>query len=76
MRKLFGCFFSFLEFISLLFLHRGLSLTKKKEMAQAFDPLGGGGGPKKKKTTVKESAQISEITENDARVTTRSPRRT
>jgi len=42
-----------------------LSLTKKKEMAQAFDPLGGGGGPKKKKTTVKESAQISEITEDD-----------
>ena len=38
---------------------------KKKEMAQAFDPLGGGGGPKKKKTTVKESAQISEITEDD-----------
>lgn len=37
---------------------------KKKEMAQAFDPLGGGGGPKKKKT-VKESAQISEITEDD-----------
>ena len=58
----------FLEFISLLFLHRDrLSLTKKKEMAQAFDPLGGGGGPKKKKTTVKESAQISEITENDER---------
>ena len=40
-------------------------IKKKKEMAQAFDPLGGGGGPKKKKTTVKESAQISEITEND-----------
>ena len=59
-------FFSFLEFISLLFLHRGLSPhKKKKEMAQAFDPLGGGGGPKKKKTTVKESAQISEITEDD-----------
>ena len=58
-------FFSFLEFISLLFLHRGCPSQKKKEMAQAFDPLGGGGGPKKKKTTVKESAQISEITEND-----------
>ena len=68
MRKVFWLLCTFESFFSLEFLlQKAVSCPhnkKEKEMAQAFDPLGGGGGPKKKKT-VKESAQISEITEDD-----------